>query len=63
MLKNDELVNEFCRLRKIKLPYRRNGIGTIIDDVCGYDANMEFVREFTKFVMRTIYIPLITGKI
>lgn len=62
-LKNDEFVNEFCRLRKIKLPYRRNGIETAIDKACGYDANMEFVREFTKFVMRTIYIPLITGKI
>lgn len=62
-LKNDEFVNEFCRLRKIKLPYQRNGIETAIDKACGYDANMEFIREFAKFVMRTIYIPLITDKI
>lgn len=62
-LKNDEFVSEFCRLKKIKLLYQRNGIETVIDKACGYDANMEFIREFTKFIMWTIYIPLITGKI
>lgn len=62
-LKNNEFVSEFCRLRNIKLPYQRNGIETAIDKACGYDANMEFIRQFTRFVMRTIYIPLITGKI
>lgn len=45
---------------KIELPYQRSGIEILIDDACGYDAQKEFIKEFTKFVMQAIYIPLIS---
>lgn len=60
-LKNDELVNEFCRLKKIKRPDRRSPIEIEIDRSCGYDANLEFVKEFTYFVFRFIYMPLLNS--
>lgn len=61
MFKNDELVNEFCRLKKIKRPYRRSPIEIEIDKSCGYDTNLEFVKEFTDFVFRFVYIPLLNS--
>lgn len=58
-LGNDEFVNEFCRLKGIKRPDRRSGIEIEIDKACGYDPTMEFVKEFTDFVMWAVYIPLL----
>lgn len=60
-LNNDELVNEFCRLRGIKHPDKRNPIEIQIDQVCGFEAAKEFVKEFTQFVFEFIWVPMITG--
>lgn len=62
-LKNDELVNEFCRLKDIKRPDMRSPIEITIDKACGYDANMEFIKEFTDFVMNYVYLPSMTCKL
>lgn len=58
-LDNDNLVNEFCRLKGLKRPDKRNPIEVQIDNACGYDASMEFMRQFTDFVREFIYIPLL----
>lgn len=58
-LANDELVHEFCRLKGIKRPDRRSPMEIEIDKACGYDANMEFIKEFTKFVMDFVWLPLL----
>lgn len=58
-LSNDELVNEFCRLKNIKRPDKRTSIEINIDNACGYNANKEFVKEFTQFVFEHIYTPLL----
>jgi hypothetical protein len=60
-LKNDELVNEFCRLKGIKRPDKRSFIEIEIDKACGYDTNMEFIKVFTDFVMNYVYLPLIVN--
>lgn len=62
-LKNDELVNEFCRLKCIKRPDRRSPIEIAIDKACEYDANKEFIKEFTDFVMNYVYLPSMTCKL
>lgn len=62
-LKNDELVNEFCRLKHIKRPDRRSPIEITIDEACGYDANKEFIKEFTDFVMNYVYLSSMTCKL
>lgn len=58
-LDNDEFVNEFCRLKGLKRPDKRSPIEIQIDSVCGYDACMGFMRQFTDFVREVVYIPLI----
>lgn len=58
-LANDELVNEFCRLKKMKRPDRRSPIEIEIDKACGYDANGIFIKEFVDFVTDFIWIPLL----
>lgn len=58
-LDNDILVDEFCRLNKIKRPDRRSPIEVQIDEACGYDAGMDFMKRFTEFVMEFIYVPLL----
>ena len=58
-LNNDDLVNEFCRLRGIKRPDKRSPIEIQIDQACGYDANGEFIKIFTQFVFEFVWIPLI----
>ena len=58
-LANDEFVSEFCRLNGIKRPDRRSPIEIQIDKSCGYDANMDFIKKFTDFVMEFVYIPLV----
>lgn len=63
---NDELVNEFCRLKGLKRPDKRSPIEVQIDNACGYDAGMDFMRqftEFTEFVRKFIYIPLLEQQI
>lgn len=60
-LNNDDLVNEFCRLRGIKRPDKRSPIEIQIDQACGYDANKEFVKAFTQFVFEYVWTPLIRG--
>lgn len=58
-LDNDELVNEFCRLKNLKRPDRRSLIEIQIDNACGYDAGVDFMRQFTEFVREFVYIPLL----
>lgn len=58
-LENDNLVNEFCRLKRLKRPDKISPIEKQIDKACGYDAGMDFMRQFTEFVREFIYIPLL----
>ena len=58
-LDNNDLVNEFCRLKGLKRPDKRSQIEIQIDNACGYDAGMDFMRQFTDFVREFIYIPLL----
>ena len=54
-LKDDNLINEFCRLKNIKRPDKLSSIEKQIDKACGYDAGMEFIRQFTDFVREFIF--------
>ncbi|MBD5534572.1 MAG: hypothetical protein HDQ99_02710 [Lachnospiraceae bacterium] len=58
-LENDSLVNEFCRLKGLKRPDKRSPIEIQIDSACGYDAGMDFMRQFIEFIREFIYIPLL----
>lgn len=58
-LDNDDLVNEFCRLKRIKRPDKRSPIEVQIDNACGYNADMDFMRQFAEFVRGFIYVPLL----
>lgn len=58
-LDNDDLVNEFCRLKGLKRPDKRSPI----DNACGYDAGMDFMRQFTDFVREFVYISLLRQQI
>lgn len=62
-LDNDDLANEFCRLKCLKRPDKRSLIEVQIDNVCGYDAGMGFMRQFTDFVRGFVYIPLLRQQI
>ena len=57
------LVNEFCRLKGLKRPDKRSPIEIQIDNTCGYDVDIEFMRQFTEFVRAFIYIPLLRQQI
>lgn len=43
-LEDNNLVNEFCRLKNIKCPDKSSPIENQIDKACGYDAGMEFMK-------------------
>ncbi len=58
-LNNDDLVNEFCRLKGLKRPDKRSPIEIQIDNACGYNAGMDFMRQFTDFVREFVYILLL----
>lgn len=62
-LDNDDLVNEFCRLKGLRRPDKRSPIEIQIDNTCGYDAGMDSMRQFTDFVREFIYIPLLRQQI
>lgn len=62
-LDNDNLVNEFCRLKGIKRPDKRSPIEIQIDNACEYDAGMDFMKQFTDFVREFIYFPLLSQQI
>lgn len=62
-LEDNNLVDEFCRLKNIKRPDKLSSIEKQIDKACGYDAGMEFMRLFTEFVREFIYIPLMKQQI
>lgn len=62
-LDNDDFVNEFCRLKRLKRPDKRSPIEIQIDSVCGYDAGMDFMIQFTDFVREVVYIPLLRQQI
>lgn len=49
-LNDDNLVNEFCRLKGLRRPDKRSPIEAQIDNVCEYDVCMEFMRQFTDFM-------------
>lgn len=49
-LDDDDIVNEFCRLKGLKRPDKRSLIEVQIDNACGYEAGMDFMRQFTDFV-------------
>lgn len=57
-LKNDSLVDQYCRLNNIKRPNKLSAIDKAIDKACGYDANKEFVKGFVEFVSEFVY-PLL----
>lgn len=58
-LDDENLVNEFCRLKGLKRPDKRSPIEIQIDNACHYDAGMEFMRQFIDFVMEFVYVPLL----
>lgn len=47
----------------IKRPDKRNPIEIQIDSACGYDAGMDFMRQFVEFVREFVYIPLLSQQI
>lgn len=62
-LADNSLVDEFCRLKSIKRPDRLSPIEIQIDKACGYDAGIEFMKQFTDFVREFVYIPLMRQEI
>ena len=60
---DDDMVNEFCRLKGLKRPDKRSPIEIQIDNACRYDAGIDFIRQFTDFVREFIYIPLLNQQI
>ncbi len=62
-LDDDDLVNEFCRLKGLKRPDKRSLIEVQIDNACGYDAGMDFMRQFTDFLREFMFIPLLRQQI
>lgn len=54
-IKNDEFVNEYCRLLGIKRPDKLTPIEKAIDEACGFDADKEFMEGFIKFVYEFVY--------
>lgn len=58
-LEDENLVNEFCRLKGIKRPDRRSPIEIQIDNACKYDAGVDFIKQFTDFVREFVYVPLL----
>ena len=62
-LDDENLVNEFCRLKRLKRPDRRSPIEIQIDNACHYDAGMEFIRQFADFVMEFVYAPLLMQQV
>lgn len=62
-LNNDDLVDEFCRLKDMKRSDKRSLIETQIDNACGYNIDMDFMRQFTDFVREFVYIPLLRQQI
>ena len=62
-LDDDDIVNELCRLKGLKRPDKRSLIEVQIDNACGYEAGMDFMRQFTDFVREFVYIPLLGQQI
>lgn len=62
-LDNDNLINEFSRLKGLKRPDKRSPIEIQIDNACGYDAGMDFMRQFADFVREFVYIPLLQSQV
>lgn len=58
-IKNDEFVNEYCRLKGIKRPDRLSPLEEMIDKSCGYDSKSEFVKEFVATVFELVWMPLV----
>lgn len=62
-LNNDDLVNEFCRLKGLKRQDERSPIEIQIDFACGYNAGLDFMNQFIDFVREFLYIPLLKQRI
>lgn len=58
-IKNDDLVNQYCKLKGIKHPNKLSPIEIIIDQSCGYNAKDNFIRGFADFVFFYIWIPVV----
>lgn len=54
-LKNEEFVNQYCRLKNIKRPDRLSPIEKMIDEACGNKAGEDFIRGFVEFVDEFVY--------
>lgn len=54
-LKNDELVNQYCRLKNIKRPDKLLAIEKMIDEACGLNTGEEFIKGFIDFVDEFVY--------
>ena len=58
-LEDENLVNEFCRLKGLKRPDRLSPIEIQIDNACDYNYGVDFMKQFTDFVREFVYIPLL----
>lgn len=61
-MKEQELIDQFCRLYKCEQPKRRdNPIEDIVDQVTGFRQHQwnEFFKQFIPFVHRAVYMPLL----
>ena len=62
-LDNDDLVDEFCRLKGLKRSDKRSSIEIQIDIACGYNAGMDFMKQCTDFVREFVYIQSLIQQI
>lgn len=60
-LMNDDLINEFCRLKNIKWLDKRSLLEIEIAKACNYNAYQEFIAMFVKFIVHYIYLPIPTN--
>ncbi|MBT0725438.1 hypothetical protein HH682_13620 [Rosenbergiella sp. S61] len=61
-LKEQELVDQFCRLYKCEKPKRRNHpLEEMVDQITGFRQHQwnEFFKQFIPFVHRVVYMPLL----
>ena len=58
-LEDENLVNEFCRLKGLKQPDRLSPIEIQIYNACDYNYGMDFMKQFTDFVREFVYISLL----
>ncbi len=58
-IKNNELIDQYCRLKGVKRPDRLSPVEIIVDRACGYNAKDKFIRGFTDFVFLYVWVPMV----